>query len=223
MWEDGHLHDFRTFDADFNVRRMASDLQDTALLTRIDGGDLTALEAKYHLSCLTGLRNRHRFFLRQSQGSNSDGNEGKIGARAFVELITFVENCVENGTFCFKFSELCQIYESHLHDLGIRKEINKVRFKDRVLDYFPKAQHENDGKNVILVFGQGMQQMLKRSVECSDYQDDALALMKAAKIVRNEIFSSSWFDFNASFPRGCQQQSVPNSLKVLVSLLLERR
>ena len=30
-----------------------------------------------------------------------------------------------------------------------------------------------------------MQQMLKRSVECSDYQDDALTLMKAAKIVRN--------------------------------------
>ena len=32
---------------------MASDLQDTALQTMVDGGDLTALEAKYHLSCLT--------------------------------------------------------------------------------------------------------------------------------------------------------------------------
>ena len=56
-----------------------------------------------------------------------------------------------------------QIYESRLHDLGIRKETNKVRFKDRVLDYF------------------------KTSVECSDYQDDALTLMKAAKIVRNVL------------------------------------
>ena len=74
---------------------MASVLQDTALLTRIDGGDLTAIEAKYHLSCLTGLRNRHRSFLRQIQGSNSDGNEGKIGTRACVEFITFVENCRE--------------------------------------------------------------------------------------------------------------------------------
>ena len=54
-----------------------------------------------------------------------------------------------------------QIYE--IHDLGIRKETNKVRFKDRVLDYY------------------------KRSVECSDYQDDALTLMKAAKIVRNVL------------------------------------
>ena len=74
---------------------MASDLQDTALQTRVDGGDLTTLEVKYHLSYITELRNRHRSFLRQSQGSNSDGNEGKIGASAFVELITFVENCRE--------------------------------------------------------------------------------------------------------------------------------
>ena len=150
--DDGHLHEFRTFDADSNVRRMAIDLQDSALLTRIEGGDLTALEAKYHLSCLTALRNRHRSFLRQSETSNIDREEGKIEARAFVELITHVENSIENGTFCFKFSVLRQIYESRLHDLGITKEINKVCFKERVLNYFPNAQEQNDGKNVILVF-----------------------------------------------------------------------
>ena len=104
----GHLHEFRTFDAD-NVRRMATDLEDTALLTRIDGGDLTALEAKYHLSCLTTLRNRHHSFLRQSESFSNDGEEGRIEARAFVELVTHVENSIENGTFCFKLSMLCQI------------------------------------------------------------------------------------------------------------------
>ena len=89
---------------------MARDLQDTALLTKIDGGDLTALEAKYHLACLTGIRNKHRSFLRQSQqGSNIDQEDDKIKARAFVELITHVENSIENGTFCFKFSVLRQI------------------------------------------------------------------------------------------------------------------
>jgi len=217
---DGHLHEFRTFDADDNVRRMAIDLQDTALITRIDGGDLTALEAKYHLSCLTALRNRHRSFLRQ-KSSSSNGEEGKIEARAFVELITYVENSIESGTFCFKFSLLRQIYANRLHDLGIDKEINKVRFKDKVLNYFTNAQEQNDGKNVILVFEQGMQQLLKTSAECSNYQEDALTLMKAAKIVRNEIFSSSEFMFNGSFPHGCQQQSVPKSLSLLINLLLK--
>ena len=99
-----------SFDAD-NVTRMATDLEDTALLTRIDSGDLTALEAKYHLSCLTSytLRNRHRSFLRQSESFSNDGEEGRIEARAFVELVTHVENSIENGTFCFKLSVLCQI------------------------------------------------------------------------------------------------------------------
>ena len=35
-----------------------------------------------------------------------------------------------------------------------------------------------------------MQQMLKRSIQESDYQEDALILMKAAKIVCNEVFLS---------------------------------
>jgi hypothetical protein len=97
-----------------------SDLQDTSLLARIDGGDLTALEAKYHLACLTGLRNRHRSLLRQSQGlqSNCSIEQSKSEAGAFVELITHVENSLEDGKFCFKFSSLRQAYQSRLQDLG---------------------------------------------------------------------------------------------------------
>ena len=108
---------------------MAIELQATALLTRFECGDLTALEAKYHLSCLTALRNRYCSLLRQRQCFSSDREEEKVEARAFVELINHVENSIENGTFCFKFSVLRQIFESRLHDLGITKEINKVLFK----------------------------------------------------------------------------------------------
>jgi hypothetical protein len=46
---------------------MATYLQDTDLLSRIEGGDLIALDAKYHLACLTLLRNRHRSLLRQRE------------------------------------------------------------------------------------------------------------------------------------------------------------
>ena len=65
--QEKYIFCWTSFDAD-NVTRMATDLEDTALLTRIDGGDLTVLEAKYHLSYLTSytLRNRHCSFLRQS-------------------------------------------------------------------------------------------------------------------------------------------------------------
>ncbi len=217
--EDGLLHEFQTLDADENVRKMATDLQETTLLTRIEGGDLTALEAKYHLACLTGLRNRHRSFLRQRLSSRSNLEESQIEARAFVELVTHIEDAVADGTFCFKFSSLRQMYESRLGDLGISKEVNKVRFKERVLLHFPNAQEQNDGKNVILVFDQGLQQILKKSME-SDSQEDMFILMKAARIVRNDIFSFNGFNFNASFPQACQKGSLPMTLKLLVTMLL---
>lgn len=139
-------------------------------------------------------------------------------ARAFVELITHVENCLEDGIFYFKFSSLRELYQNLLRSLGINKEINKVRFKERVLEYFPNAQQQNDRKNLVLVFEQGMQQMLKNSMQC---QENAVILMKAARIVRDDILSSNGFTFNASFQQGCQQDSVPTTLKLLVTMIIK--
>ena len=161
---------------------MATDLQDTVLLSTIEGGELVALDAKYHLACLAGLRNRHRSFIRQNQDSHSSHTEDlKTQARAFVELITYVQNPVEDGTFCFKFSSLHQLYKSRLHILGIDKEINKVRFKKQVLEYFTNAQEQSDGKNKVLVFEKGTQQMLKQTMKC-DHEGDALILMRLPEL-----------------------------------------
>lgn len=89
---------FRTFDADSNVRTMARDLQDRALLTRIEGGELAALEAKYHLHGLSNCNKKQASLFPQAEPriyrSRTEGS--KIEARAFVELITHVENSIEN-------------------------------------------------------------------------------------------------------------------------------
>ena len=58
--DNGHLHEFRTLGTDESIRQMATELQETELMARMDGGDLIALEAKYHLQCLAALRNRYR-------------------------------------------------------------------------------------------------------------------------------------------------------------------
>ena len=119
---------------------MARDLQDASLLAKIEGGDLIALEAKYHLSCLVKLRNRHRSYLREIQNASSKSQEErKMEARAFVELLTYIENSVEDGEFFFKLSQLRFLYESRLKDFGISKEVNKVRFKEQILEHFPEA------------------------------------------------------------------------------------
>lgn len=126
---------------------------------------------------------------------------------------------MEDGTFNFKFSVLHQLYENRLKALGVEKEINRVRLKEKVKVYFPHAQEQSDGKNKILVFEQGMQQMLKHAME-NNCGGDAIVLAKAAKIVRKDIISNEGFHFNGTFPSGCQQRSLPMSLKTLVSMLL---
>lgn len=74
------LHQFSTLQSDTSVRSMARDLQDASLLAKIEGGDLIALEARYHLSC-------HRSYLREIQNVSSKSHEErKMEARAFVIL-----------------------------------------------------------------------------------------------------------------------------------------
>ena len=135
--QDGHLHEFRTLDADDNVRRMARDLQDTTLLTRIEGGDLTALEAKYHLACLAGLRNRHRYFLRQRQGSQGNPEEGETEVRAFVELINHVENAVISGTFSLNFHHCAKCMKTACMILASVKRSTKFDLKNEFWNTFP--------------------------------------------------------------------------------------
>lgn len=142
----------------------------------------------------------------------------KTRARAFAELVTYIENEVEEGTLLFKFASLWHLYESRLADFGIRSEVNKVCFKEQILKHFPYSQEQSDGKNLILVFEKGMQQMLKQAME-TDYEGDALILAKAARIVREDIFRSCGFNFSCSFPPDCQKNSVPANLNSMAMLM----
>lgn len=129
---------------------------------------------------------------------------------------------VEDGSFFFKLYELRHLYENRSKPFGIDKEVNKVKFKEQLVSHFPEAQVQSDGKNIILVFEKGMQQLLKQAYSCSyDHEDDALILAKAAKIIRRDILNyPDSFQFTGSFPQKCQEKSVPTNLKYLVSMIL---
>ena len=158
---------FKTADANDNVKQMAIDLQDEVLLTRMEGGsDLFQLNLKYHSECLTAIRNRHRSFKRKNkQESSARLEDNKIEAREFVELITHINNCVNDGVFHFKFFKLRQLFEIRLCALGIQKEINKVRFKNKILEYFSDAQEQDDGRNKVLVFKPVMRDTLEQAMK----------------------------------------------------------
>lgn len=218
--ETEQLHSFCTFDADSNVRTMVTELQDTELLSRMASGDLIAIEAKYHLKCLTSLRNRYRAHVRKCNPQEENISEKMKEGVAFIELVNYIEKCVDNGTLLFKLSELHSMYVGHLGSLGIHKAINKTRLKEQLLKRFPEAQAQSEGRNVIVVFESGMRSMLRDALKKRDYTEDAFTLAKAADIIRRDIFQHDTYRFSGSFSSGCQEAAVPASLIAIVSMIL---
>lgn len=60
----GTLNNCATMKLDHDLRRMATELQDSSLIARISEGDLIAIEAKYHVNCLASFRNKYRSMKR---------------------------------------------------------------------------------------------------------------------------------------------------------------
>lgn len=71
---------------DHDLRQMATELQDTELLARISGGDLVAIEAKYHYNCLSAYKSRYQSIQRAKSEITCSNEVSIIQARVFVEL-----------------------------------------------------------------------------------------------------------------------------------------
>ena len=219
--EIGLLHQVLTYDADANIRAMVTELNDTQLLGKIIGGDLIATEAKYHHKCLTKLRNRYRSHIRMSNKETEKCTSEKMNESvAFVELTTYIEKAVESGVLLFKLSEIHSLYVNRLEEMGTTKQINKTRLKNSLMQHFPEAQEQFDGHNVCLVFKEGIANMLKDAMKKRNFSEDASILAKAAVIIREDIFSHEGFQFTGQFQSKCQEDSLPSSLKSLISMIL---
>ena len=59
------LHDCQTLYLDMRIRKIAQDMSDSKLLSKLAEGDMVATEAKYHRSCLIDLYNKYRDFKRR--------------------------------------------------------------------------------------------------------------------------------------------------------------
>ena len=218
--EEGDLHQVSTFDADSNIRSMVTELQDTELLARIDGGDLIAQEMKYHLKCLTSLGNCYKSHVRklnQEEDKAHTAEENMNISRVFVELVSYIEKTVQSGTSLFKLSEIHFLYMNRLKDFGISKG---TRLKERLLEHFPEADEQCDGRNTIITFNKGVQSILREALKERDFSEDANILAKAATIIRTDIFNHGNFKFTGCFQSNCQENSVPSSLKLLISLIV---
>ena len=108
---------------------MAKNLQDAAsLLARIEGGDLIALEAKYHLSCLATFRNHHRSHIKEIYCAS----EESLGKKIMEAIIIS-----RGGNSFFQLSELQHVHESHQKDfLALPKKSTRVISRNNFLGIF---------------------------------------------------------------------------------------
>ena len=92
------------------------------MLAKLAPGDMIALEAKYHLKCLSTLYNRAR--ATDSTSSDSDSNAHLHGI-AFAELVAFMEDLHKEESVApiFKLKDLAQMYTIHLKQLVLLLKI----------------------------------------------------------------------------------------------------
>ena len=200
-------------------RYMITELGETKLTTRMVGGDLSAPEAKYHMQCLVKLRNQYCRLSRKLNQNSENTDEKMNESRAFVELTTYMKKTVESGINLFKLTDIHSLYISRLKELGVEKPVNNTRLKSCLLEHFAEAQEQHDGRHALLILKEGMKDMLKDAPRKWNFDKDAVTLAKAAKIIRNDILNHDSFKFTGSFPTGCQEKSIPSSLKYLVAMI----
>ena len=221
---DGLMHKASTMDIDTNVRSAANTLQDWRLLGKLAKGDMHAMDAYYHKSCLTSLYNRQRRIQqKQAHSSTELDQDAEIPAEAIAlaELTVYMEESAASGTSVFKMSDLAKVYSSRLEQLGVSVagRVNTTRLKDRLLAQIPELQAFSDGKEVKLAFSQDIG-MAMEFANTNNFDTAAMYLAKAATVVRKEMFIKRQ-SFTGTFTPGCQERSVPDSLLALVNMILE--
>ena len=70
-----------------------------------------------------------------------------------------------------------------------------------MLDHFSgECQEQSDGKNILLVFNEGMKRLLKESMTYHDYESETILMLKLVKVIRQETFDWEPFQFSGNFP-----------------------
>ncbi|VDI11877.1 Hypothetical predicted protein, partial [Mytilus galloprovincialis] len=112
------------------------------------------------------------------------------------------------------------MYTNRLEQFGIdtSKRLNSTHLKDRILAAIPDLEAHKQGRDVLLIFNEDIGKAIKQAL-ASNYDDEAIILSKAAKIVRKDMMETNT-SFKGFFETDCQKKSVPQSLKTLIGMIL---
>jgi len=161
---------------------------------------MIATDAIYHINCLTDLFNRART-KRNEIEINASNFDNSLISTAFAELAAYVDECRMDPERApvFVLVDLAKLYSSRLNELGenLTSRINTTRLKEKSLGAFPDLRAQSNGRNILMMFDQDIAHAIDKACE-QDFDSDALWLMKAARIIRDDIFNIERL-FNGSF------------------------
>jgi hypothetical protein len=174
---DEQLHEVTMLEVDEKVKECALSLADHRLLAKLAISDMIAQEAKYHQLCLVHLYNRRRSLERERYQQLSSSLPGLAHSIVFAELTAYMNDVrvFDNLVPVFKLVDLKNMYTSRLQQLNDSavQPVNSTRLKEKLLAYFPDMQAHNDGRDVVLAFGNNIGAALTKAC-ASDLDEDAL-------------------------------------------------
>ena len=206
------------------VNNCAKIINDPNLLAKLAQGDMIAIEAKYHCTCLLSLYYKASCLQKATQEVETEVSGAHLNPEslALAEIIAYIEEIRSNekSPSVFTLSKLIDLYmeQLQLHGVSVVTRPQSTRFKDRLLEHCPDLTAVNHGRDVLLTFNDNLGIALQKLKDTSD--SDAVHMMRTAKMIRREMFEARE-SFNGSFKRNCQKNSVPETLVSLVAMLLE--
>lgn len=119
----------------------------------------------------------------------------------------------------FKLADLGNLYQVQLEQLGatVGNRVHTTRLKNRLLSQLPDLTAYTQGRDTLLTFQDDTGDAFKKAC---DHDSDAMHLVRAAQVVRREMFATK-FNFDGSFHPNCQKESAPTSLLALVNMILD--
>ncbi|XP_063958715.1 uncharacterized protein LOC135154778 [Lytechinus pictus] len=219
---DQVVHRAATINLDSKVRMMATELRETKLLTKLSVGDMTASGAVYHKKCLTALYTRYRSFERKKEVLTSSNENMQPESVALAELISHLEEMKLTDGSCnaFKLADLVKLYTERLKQLGgdISKKINSTHIKDKLLRQLPYLEAHTTNYEVVLSFKEDTGDTLLNTCRQGSDDDDAVILMRAAKIVRRDILERHHLFNGSLLDESCN--TTAQSLTTLMQMIL---
>ena len=136
------------------------------------------------------------------------------GEIAFAELVAYIdENRSQDTVTVFKLAELSDLHQERLQQLGVNIRSHPTRLKNRLTTHYPDMKAFTKGHNVLLSFEADVGNVLH------NMHKDFANLTETARVIRKEMFSMP-ANFDGSFNKGFQENSISKTLRELISMIM---